>query len=244
MRPQCVPSCNASPRSARMRRLSSVLPPLALTALTACTSAPAVAPAPAPAPPSAITARTVQPGAPGTASRVLTATQPDSLLPPKHTAADVAFMTGMIAHHQQALVMTALVADRTTARDIRLLALRIELSQSDEINLMKSWLRARGEPVPGEGEHAGHDMHEGHLMPGMLTPEQLATLQSARGPEFDRRFLEYMIQHHEGAITMVAELFSSPGGGQGSEIYGFAADVDADQQMEIARMRRLLADRP
>ncbi len=213
---------------------------VALAAPTACATAPAVAPAPAPS----AAARTVQPGAPGTASRVLTERQTDSLVAPKHTAADVSFMTGMIAHHQQALVMTALVADRTTARDIRLLALRIELSQSDEINLMKSWLRARGEPVPGEGEHAGHNMHEGHLMPGMLTPEQIATLQAARGTEFEKRFLEFMIQHHEGAITMVAELFSSPGGGQGSEIYGFAADVDSDQQMEIARMRRLLAERP
>ncbi len=187
---------------------------------------------------------TVQPGAPGAPTRVLSAGQADSLAKPKHTAADIAFMTGMIAHHQQALVMTALVTDRTTSRDLRLLALRIELSQTDEINLMKSWLRSRGEPVPGEGEHAGHDMHAGHLMPGMLTPEQIATLQAARGNEFDKRFLEFMIQHHEGAITMVAELFSSPGGGQGSEIYGFAADVDSDQQMEIARMRRLLAERP
>jgi uncharacterized protein (DUF305 family) len=225
-----------------MRLHPSAFSAVALAALSACASAPAFAPTVAPTPVTA--ARTVQPGAPGSASRVLTERQADSLVAPRHTAADVAFMTGMIAHHQQALVMTALVADRTTARDIRLLALRIELSQTDEINLMKSWLRARGEPVPGEGEHAGHDMHEGHLMPGMLTPEQIATLQAARGVEFEKRFLEFMIQHHEGAITMVAELFSSPGGGQGSEIYGFAADVDSDQQMEIARMRRLLAERP
>jgi len=225
-----------------MRIHTSSFAVIALGALAACATAPVVTPAPEPV--AVATAPTVQPGAPGTPSRVLTERQTASLVTPKHTAADVAFMTGMIAHHQQALVMTALVADRTTARDIRLLALRIELSQSDEINLMKSWLRARAEPVPGEGEHAGHDMHEGHLMPGMLTPEQIATLQAARGIEFDKRFLEYMIQHHEGAITMVAELFSSPGGGQGSEIYGFAADVDSDQQMEIARMRRLLAERP
>jgi len=223
-----------------MRLHTTALSAVALAALTACASA--TVPQAAPAPSAA--ARTVQPGAPGAATRVLTGPQADSLVTPKHTAADIAFMTGMIAHHQQALVMTALVADRTTARDIRLLALRIELSQTDEINLMKSWLRTRGEPVPGEGEHAGHDMHEGHLMPGMLSPEQIATLQTARGTEFEKRFLEYMIQHHEGAITMVAELFSSPGGGQGSEIYGFAADVDSDQQMEIARMRRLLAERP
>lgn len=228
----------------RMRHIASSLTAVTLFALAACATAPAVAPAGAPASVAAPAERTVQPGAPGTPTRVLTPRQADTLTMPKHTAADVAFMTGMIAHHQQALVMTALVADRTTSREIRLLALRIELSQTDEINLMKSWLRARREPVPGEGEHAGHDMHAGHLMPGMLTPQQVATLQAARANEFDKRFLEFMIQHHEGAITMVAELFSSAGGGQGSEIYGFAADVDADQQMEISRMRRLLGERP
>lgn len=228
-----------------MRLLTPAFTTVTVAALTACAMAPATTPAVSAAPTAPVTAaRTVQPGAPGSPTRVLSARQADTLTMPKHTAADVAFMTGMIAHHQQALVMTALVTDRTTSRDLRLLALRIELSQTDEINLMKSWLRTRGEPVPGEGEHAGHDMHAGHLMPGMLTPEQLATLQAARGTEFDKRFLEFMIQHHEGAITMVAELFSSPGGGQGSEIYGFAADVDSDQQMEIARMRRLLAERP
>ncbi len=232
----------------RMRTSAFTLLVVTLFALTACasgtTSATVAAPAPVATSSTTSAPRTVQPGAPGSDTRVLTPRQADSLTLPKHTAADVAFMTGMISHHRQALVMTALVADRTPSRDIRLLALRIELSQTDEINLMKSWLRDRGEPVPGEGEHAGHDMHEGHLMPGMLTPAQIATLQAARGTEFDKRFLEFMIQHHEGAITMVAELFSSPGGGQGSEIYGFASDVDSDQQMEIARMRRLLAERP
>lgn len=225
-----------------MRLLPHVFTAVVFSMMTACASVPAASSSAVPSLGGG--APTVQPGAPGAASRVLTSQQSDTLTKPKHTAADIAFMTGMIAHHQQALVMTALVADRTTSRDIRLLALRIELSQTDEINLMKSWLRTRGEPVPGEGEHADHDMHDGHLMPGMLTAEQIATLQSARGTEFDQRFLKFMVQHHEGAITMVAELFSSPGGGQGSEIYGFASDVDSDQQMEIARMRRLLAERP
>lgn len=163
---------------------------------------------------------------------------------PMHTAADVAFMTGMIAHHQQALVMVEMVADRTTSRDIRLLALRIELSQTDEINLMKSWLRARRQPVPGEGEHAGHEMGAGHLMPGMLTDDELARLRAARGADFDKLFLQMMIKHHEGAITMVADLFASEGGGQEPEMYAFASEVDGDQQMEITRMRRLLAERP
>jgi len=217
-----------------MRPLLLTRSAIALVVLSACASTTATVAVP----------RTIQPGAPGTPSQVISGRPADATSAPKHTAADVTFMTGMIAHHQQALVMTALVADRTTSRDLRLLALRIELSQTDEINLMKSWLRDRREPVPGEGQHSGHTMHEGHLMPGMLTPEQIVTLQAARGTEFDRRFLEFMIQHHEGAITMVADLFSSPGGGQGSEIFGFASDVDSDQQMEIARMRRLLAARP
>jgi uncharacterized protein (DUF305 family) len=154
-------------------------------------------------------------------------------------------MSGMIAHHEQALVMTDMVESRTTARDIQLLALRIALSQTDEITLMKTWLRQRDEPVPGEGEHAGHEMDHGDhgLMPGMLTKDELAQLRAASGVAFEKLFLEFMIKHHEGAVFMVAELFGSQGGGQQSEIYSFASDVEADQQMEIARMRRMLADR-
>lgn len=140
--------------------------------------------------------------------------------------------------------MTALVAERTEARDVRLVAQRIALSQSDEITLMKTWLRQRGEPVPGEGAHAGHEMHAGHLMPGMLNAAELDTLRNSRGVEFEKHFLRYTIKHHEGAVAMVAQLFRSQGGGQQSEIYAFAADVDADQQMEIERMLRLLAARP
>ena len=201
------------------------------------------APRPTPANSSAVT---MQPGLPGEPGRVLTAAQADALEHPPHTPADVAFMTGMIAHHDQALEMTVLVADRTASRDIRLLAQRIELSQLEEITLMKTWIRQRGEPVPDEGEHSGHEGmdHGDHgLMPGMLTRAELAALAAARNAEFDRLFLAYMIKHHEGAVVMVAELFASPGGGQQSEIFSFAADVDADQQMEIARMRRMLVDR-
>jgi uncharacterized protein (DUF305 family) len=184
---------------------------------------------------------TVQPGAPGTAGRTLSTDQQGALSRPAHTAADAAFMQGMIPHHQQALEMTALVAARTESRDIRLLALRIELSQQDEINLMKGWLRQRNEPVPGEGEHGAHVGHG--LMPGMLTADEMAQLAAARGAEFDRLFLSFMIRHHEGALTMVAQLFGSSGGGQQTEIYQFAADVDADQSMEIARMKKLLEGR-
>jgi uncharacterized protein (DUF305 family) len=184
---------------------------------------------------------TVQPGAPGSPTRVLTAEEAARLPQPPHTAADVAFMQGMIPHHQQALEMTALVADRTTDREVRLVALRIALSQQDEINLMQAWLRQRNEPVPAAGEHAGHGLHT--LMPGMLTPEEMATLAAGRAAEFDRHFLTFMIKHHEGAVRMVAELFASHGGGQQSEVFQFASDVDADQQMEIGRMRKLLDGR-
>ncbi|MBX3133502.1 MAG: DUF305 domain-containing protein [Gemmatimonadaceae bacterium] len=218
-------------------RLRSLM--LVLTVAAGCRPAATVASSPA-----APAAVTIQPGVPGQAGRVLSAEQADALPQPKHTAADVAFMTGMIPHHEQALVMTALVAERTEARDVRLVAQRIALSQSDEITLMKTWLRQRGEPVPGEGAHAGHEMHAGHLMPGMLNAAELDTLRNSRGVEFEKHFLRYMIKHHEGAVAMVAQLFRSQGGGQQSEIYAFAADVDADQQMEIERMLRLLAARP
>jgi len=187
--------------------------------------------------------RTVQPGAPGVDSRVVPS---GPALPVPHTEADVRFMQGMIPHHQQALEMTALVPSRSAREDVRLLALRIELSQHDEILLMQHWLEDRGEEVPGADAHASHAGHAGHgathaeLMPGMLTPEDMERLASATGAEFDRLFLEAMIRHHEGAIVMVQELFASPGAARGSEIFQFAADVEADQGIEIARMRGML----
>lgn len=181
---------------------------------------------------------TVQAGAPGSESRALTAAEANRAPRPPYTAQDVAFMQGMIPHHQQALEMSALATERTETREVRLVALRIALSQQDEIDRMKSWLRQRKEPVPGEGERGAHVGHG--LMPGMLTLEELATLRAARGTEFDRLFLTFMIRHHEGAVRMVAELFASQGGGQQTQIFVFASDVDADQQMEISRMRSLL----
>lgn len=194
-----------------------------------------------PSPESAPEAVTVQPGAPGDAGRVLSGAEMSALPRPAYSIADVAFMQGMIPHHQQALEMTALVTDRTTDRAVRLVALRIELSQQDEINLMRGWLRQRNEDVPGEGEHGEHLMHA--MMPGMLTPAEMETLRAARGAEFDRLFLTFMIKHHEGAVRMVTELFATNGGGQQSEIYQFASDVEADQQAEIKRMQQLLASR-
>ncbi len=178
----------------------------------------------------------VQPGAPGQANRTISAEAATDLSRVQATPADVKFMQGMIGHHAQALEMTALIADRTSRDDMKLLGQRIAVSQEDEINMMKTWLRARGQEVPAE--HA-HHTHEG-FMPGMLTPEQMTELGAANGPLFDELFLKGMIQHHAGALTMVDELFKSPGAGQEGDINAFAADVDSDQRMEIDRMRAML----
>jgi uncharacterized protein (DUF305 family) len=154
-----------------------------------------------------------------------------------YSEADVRFMQGMIMHHGQALEMAALVPARTPRSEIRLIAQRIEVSQQDEIAMMQRWLRDRGEEVPS----AEHHHHEGMaMMPGMLTPEQMQRLAGSSGPEFDRLFLEGMIQHHQGALEMVRKLFATPGAVQEPQIYQFASDVDADQRAEIARMRAVL----
>jgi uncharacterized protein (DUF305 family) len=146
----------------------------------------------------------------------------------------------MIGHHAQAIEMTALLSTRTASDEMRKLALRIEVSQADEIKMMQDWLKSRGAEVPGE--HA-HHAHGAKLMPGMLTPEEMARLAAATGVEFDRLFLEFMIKHHAGALIMVDELFASAGAGQDSEIFAFASDVDADQRMEIDRMGAMLQER-
>lgn len=178
--------------------------------------------------------RVVQPGAPGEASRVVPAVRPDT---PKYTDADVKFMTGMIGHHAQALEMTALLPSRTAHEDMKLLARRIEVSQTDEIRMMQRWLEARGLEVPTV--HA-HHAAGATLMPGMLTPEEMARLAEAKGAAFDRLFLELMIKHHEGALVMVKTLVSQPGAAQDADIFAFASDVEADQSIEIARMRAML----
>jgi uncharacterized protein (DUF305 family) len=179
----------------------------------------------------------VQPGAPGQPSRVIAADTALDLSKVQHTAADVQFMQGMIGHHAQALDMTELLHSRTNREDMQMLARRIELSQADEIKMMQRWLEVRGQDVPGE--HAHHS-HGARLMPGMLTPEEMDRLAAAKDAEFDRLFLTFMIKHHEGALTMVRDLFAAPGAGQEPEIFSFASDVDADQRMEIQRMREML----
>ena len=175
---------------------------------------------------------------------------------PAYTAADVAFMQGMIAHHAQAVLMASLVPTHEAGADIRRLAERIDVSQRDEMAMMQRWLRERGQVVPEPkpaGEHAEHAEHAGMdmtgmdmsngLMPGMLTPAQLAALGKATRAEFDRLFLTFMIQHHQGALTMVDRLFSSQGAGQDVTIFRFASDVNADQTTEIERMQSMLSAR-
>jgi uncharacterized protein (DUF305 family) len=158
---------------------------------------------------------------------------------PPYTAADVRFMQGMIRHHAQAIVMADWAQTRAARSDIKILASRIDVAQRDEIALMQRWLRERREMAPEADvrhEMVGHTS----LMPGMLTPAQLAQLEKATGSEFDRLFLIFMIQHHEGALTMVRELFASPGAGQDPTIFRFASDVEADQLTEIDRMHTML----
>ena len=181
----------------------------------------------------------VRPGAPGEPSRVIDTDRAARLSHPTFTTADVKFMQGMIGHHAQAIEMVDLLKSRTNSDDMKKLARRIELSQNDEMRMMREWLQARGQQVPGE--HAHHD--PAMRMPGMLTPEAMAQLAAAKGQAFDTLFLEDMIRHHEGALVMVRELFATPGAGQESEIYTFASDVDADQRMEIARMVAMLKER-
>ena len=179
----------------------------------------------------------VQPGAPGQASKVVPVDKATDLSRVQATSADVKFMQGMIGHHQQAIEMTELLKTRTSSEDMKKLAMRIDVSQADEINMMKRWLEVRGQEIPSE--HAMH-MHGATLMPGMLTQEEMDKLAAAKGAEFDRLFLEGMIKHHGGALTMVKELFATPGAGQEAEIFAFASDVDADQRMEIDRMGAML----
>ncbi len=161
-------------------------------------------------------------------------------------------MQKMIMHHAQAVEMTALIETHTDNKNLRLLGARISKSQSDEIKFMKRWLEARGEPVsppmpemPGM-DMPGHDMSSHHhaLMPGMLTPKQMDALKKAKGAEFDRLFLRGMIQHHNGALIMVKDLFDTAGAGQDAELFNFASDVDGGQRAEIRIMQAMLDEKP
>jgi uncharacterized protein (DUF305 family) len=215
----------------------------------------------------------VQPGAPGTASKVLPPSTRGML--PQQSEADVEFMQGMIMHHAQAVEMTSLMASRTENKDLGLLGARIRSSQSDEIKFMKRWLVARNEPIsmvkksrmdmPGRekmdmemaaqrpsdtagGAIAGASRQAAvtmpwamqAAMPGMLTAEQMEGLRQAKDAEFDTLFLKGMIQHHQGALTMVKDLFATAGAGQDADIFNFATDADNTQRAEIGIMESML----
>jgi uncharacterized protein (DUF305 family) len=193
----------------------------------------------------------VQPGAPGQPTRILPPTT-RAVLPPD-SPKNVEFMQNMIMHHAQAVEMSALIESRTENKELRLLGARISQSQSDEMNFMKRWLEIRKEPVspsmPGMSnmDMPGMDMssHQHHmLMPGMLTPKQMDALKKAKGAEFDQLFLKGMIQHHNGALTMVKELFETAGAGQDAELFNFATDVDSGQRAEIKIMQTMLGEKP
>ena len=153
-----------------------------------------------------------------------------------HTAADVQFMQGMIAHHAQAIVMSKMAASHGANPRLARFAQKIDLSQAGEIVLMQGWLRERDQIAPDTSSHRTI------TMPGMLTTEQLAQLDAARGVEFDRLFLTLMIQHHEGALKMVADLLDSPRAAQDIDVSVFANDVHLVQTTEIEIMREMLAD--
>jgi uncharacterized protein (DUF305 family) len=194
----------------------------------------------------------VQPGGPGQSNKTLTP-ETASAPPRRPSKADVEFMQGMIMHHSQAVEMTELLRTRGKDREVQELGKRISISQTDEMAYMKQWLTDRGEPISEHGsmDMAGMDMagmdHMNMgpmpMMPGMLTPAQMKALAAATGPEFDHLFLTGMIQHHTGALTMVKDLFKSPGAGQDPQLFDFASDVDNTQQAEIDIMRHMLKEK-
>jgi uncharacterized protein (DUF305 family) len=193
----------------------------------------------------------VQPGAPGHSNKTLTP-ETASAAPRKPSEADIQFMQGMIMHHSQAVEMTELLRTRSHDKEVQALGKRISISQTDEMRFMKQWLTDRGLPLSEHGsmDMAGMDMAGmDHMdmampmMPGMLTPEQMKALAAATGPAFDHLFLTGMTQHHTGALTMVKDLFASPGAGQDPQLFDFASDVDNTQQAEIDIMRHMLKEK-
>ena len=161
--------------------------------------------------------------------------------------ADVDFMSGMIPHHAQAVIMAGWAPTHGARHDVAVLCERIVVAQRDEIHMMQGWLRDRGLPVPDEHSTLMHmkmpnGMVHDMLMPGMLTDDEMAALDKSRGPEFDRLFLEGMIKHHQGAIDMVEVLLKSYGGAQDETVFKFSNDVYADQNIEIDRMKQMLEE--
>lgn len=210
--------------------------------LAACRATPQTAPAPE----TSTAVSTVQAPPPGAAAaEAIAKARADSALT-KHVQADVDFMSGMIGHHAQAIVMSQWAPTHGASPEVQRLAARIINAQNDEIHIMQAWLAQRGLPVPEAkaapmmmtmADGTKHEM----LMPGMLTEQQMAQLDSARGKEFDRLFLTDMIQHHRGAISMVKDWMDSYGAGQDELVFKMASDINVDQTTEVARMQRMLA---
>src|SRR5271163_303700 len=238
-------SNRTKPENLRLKRmLQYVSAASLLCGIFLAASAPATfssSPARAQQPASASGPVVVQPGAPGQPSKKLPSSTTGTLLP--LSPDDVQFMQGMIMHHQQAVEMTALIASHTENKDLRMLGAKISSSQSDEIKFMQRWLAARGEPISmamagmPDMNTSGKPMP---LMPGMLTPQQMEALRNAKGAEFDHLFLVGMIQHHNGALIMVKDLFDTAGAGQEADIFNFATDADNTQRAEIKIMQSML----
>ena len=177
----------------------------------------------------------VQPGAPGQPGRIVTAAE--ASMPRKAPArADIEFMQGMIIHHSQAVDMVTLLRARGSGKALQTLGNRMTISQTDEIEFMKQWLRERRQPIGARMTH-----NAGGLMPGMLSLNQMKALALARGAAFDQLFLTGMIQHHTGALDMVEDLLATPGAGQDNILFDFATDIDNTQRAEIEIMKRMLA---
>ncbi len=226
-------------RKPHLSRGAKIISCASLAAALVCGSSTPTANAQQPA-----TAPVVEPGAPGTPSRTLPPSTTGVV--PQDSRADIEFMQGMIMHHAQAVEMTALIQSHTQNPEIHTLGARISLSQSDEIKFMKRWLAARGQPesmaMPGMPtmDMNGNPMH---AMPGMLTPPQMDALRHASGAQFDYLFLTGMIQHHNGALIMVKDLFDHPGAGQDAELFDFATDADNTQRAEIRIMQNMLKEK-
>ena len=171
---------------------------------------------------------------------LLTTARLNAQTPRDFTPADAEFVQGMIMHHAQAVVMSDWCATHGARADLRILCKRIALSQRDEIKVMRKWLLDRGQSAPDPLQMPGMTMGDDKMMPGMLTSPEMKQLDAARDAAFDRLYLNDMIQHHEGALSMVATLFAKPGGGQQSDLFAIATDIDAGQRVEIARMEAML----
>lgn len=218
---------------------------LLLAMLAACAS-PRTAPEPAATPEPAMSEPLPAVRTPTTNAEAIAEARADSARTP-YTAGDVKFMTDMIGHHAQAIQMSRLAPSRGASPAVRTLAARIINAQLDEIFNMQQWLADRQKPWPhvdatGAVHDGRHESHHGGTMGGMLTAEQMRELDAARGAEFDRLFLTFMIQHHKGAVAMVKELLSGGGAAHNDTVFRLAGDINVDQTTEIARMEKMLAE--